>query len=188
MGVAFADSPSWWINDEGNATRDFAELAAQFPETGPASPVIGFARDGHPIFGPYDDFGTLQRSALYGGNLDECNGKTDSNGNYGYYMTVEPPFAPPCLKGEVGFFAYATSDIACPKKGIMNTIFLAESEGTALSKTPPQSKAGDDSKKEDMGATEVMEDTEFGLPSGSVVYGFTLASVLFFAALAFVAI
>jgi YHYH protein len=150
MGLAFADSPSWWINDEGNATRDFAMMADQFPESGPASPVIGFARDGHPIFGPYDDMGDLQRGADYGGDLDECNGKMDSNGKYGYYMTVDPPFAPPCLKGEVGLFTYYTSDIACPSSGINNTVISAtpmnpieESEGPEIE--------GEDEKEEEEG-------------------------------------
>lgn len=122
MGVTFSNSSDWWINDEGNATRDFASLFAQFPESATPSPIIGFALDGHPIYALYDETGVLQRSAVFDGDLDECNGKTDSNGVYGYYMTADPPFAPPCLKGNVGLFTYSTSDIACPKEGISNTI------------------------------------------------------------------
>jgi hypothetical protein len=33
------------------------------------------------------------------GNLDECNGAFDVNGDYGYYITDEYPFAPPCTFG-----------------------------------------------------------------------------------------
>ncbi len=33
------------------------------------------------------------------GNLDECNGATDAEGNYGYYITDKYPFAPPCIYG-----------------------------------------------------------------------------------------
>lgn len=126
MGVAFADSHTWWINDAGNETRPWEDMAAQFPETSPSSPVLGFARDGFPIFGPYDDAGNLQRSAAFGGDLDECNGKMDSNGNYGYYFTVDPPFAPVCLRGEIGNFAYSSTDIKCPKEGISNEIMLLD--------------------------------------------------------------
>lgn len=123
MGVTFADSPNWWINDAGDAVRKFDEMAAQFPATGPASPVIGMALDGFPIYGLYDDTGALQRSKAFGGSLDECNGKMDSQDNYGYYLSADPPFAPACLKGlEVGTLEYWTYDKACPKEGIKNTI------------------------------------------------------------------
>ncbi|MDG2421832.1 MAG: YHYH protein [Gammaproteobacteria bacterium] len=33
------------------------------------------------------------------GNLDMCNGATDANGNYGYYLTDKYPFTPPCVFG-----------------------------------------------------------------------------------------
>ena len=109
---------------------------ALFNNTSPttASPVIGFAADGYPIFGPYiDDSGTIRRAttgytlkagartnqvgegAFPGGNydgtyrddweytaagdLDECNGMTDSDGNYGYYLTNTFPYVPNCFKG-----------------------------------------------------------------------------------------
>ena len=122
MGVAFADSADWWINDAGDETRAWDDMADQFPATSSASPVIGFARDGFPIFGLYDDQGDLQHSADFGGELDECNGKVDSNGNYGYYLTPEPPFAPFCLRGQIGTFAYHSFEEKCPKEGITNTV------------------------------------------------------------------
>lgn len=34
------------------------------------------------------------------GNLDECNGAYDINGEYGYYITDKYPFTPPCIFGE----------------------------------------------------------------------------------------
>ena len=33
------------------------------------------------------------------GNLDECNGTYDVNGDYGYYITDKYPFTPPCTFG-----------------------------------------------------------------------------------------
>lgn len=33
------------------------------------------------------------------GNLDECNGAFDGNGDYGYYITDKYPFTPPCTFG-----------------------------------------------------------------------------------------
>jgi len=105
------------------SVRNFSEMAAQWPTTASAaSPVIGFARDGYPIFGPYDENGDLQRGMDFGGDLDECNGKTNSAGRYGYYLTVDPPFAPPCLRGEIGLFTSVSTNKMCPKDGIANTI------------------------------------------------------------------
>lgn len=130
QGLVFADSPGWWISDDGEETRLFSTMADQFPKTGPPSPIIGFARDGFPIFGPYDTFGNLVRSADFGGDLDECNGKMDNDGNYGYYLSVDPPFAPTCLRGKMGSFAYVSTDFACPKNGVSNTIILPPSVTT----------------------------------------------------------
>ena len=125
----------------------------QPPSNGDASPVIGFAPDGFPIYGHwfinannqlvkaesgYETYTTDSRTpietALHGtpptpwdiannpdnfasdfglemgryeddwyfagtGNLDECNGAYDVNGDYGYYITDKYPFTPPCTFG-----------------------------------------------------------------------------------------
>jgi len=34
------------------------------------------------------------------GNLDECNGAFDINGDYGYYISDKYPFTPPCIFGD----------------------------------------------------------------------------------------
>lgn len=120
MGVSVPATENWWIKDDMSAVRPFDEMAAQFPATG-SSPVVGFARDGFPIFALYDSSGALQRSKPFGGDLDECNGKDDGNG-YAYYITAEPPFVPTCLRGSIGSISYVSTDKACPKDGIKNTI------------------------------------------------------------------
>ena len=116
MGVPTPDSAEWWISDDGSEVRAYDDMPAQFPATG-NSPVLGFARDGFPIKALYDASGTLVRSA----DLDECNGKDDGEG-YAYYITPEPPFAPTCLRGTVGSFAAAPTDIVVPAAGITNSI------------------------------------------------------------------
>jgi hypothetical protein len=94
-----------------------------------ASPVIGFAADGFPIYGPYFDDGTGVRAARSGyvlrtgtrssgpggtydgtyvddyvftgaGDLDQCNGMT-IGGQYGYYVTSSYPWILGCLRGTV---------------------------------------------------------------------------------------
>jgi len=123
MGMEFADSNIWWINDKGTAVRQYIDMANQFSKTGTPSPVIGWAIDGHPIYALYDEDGNLQKSKDFGGTVDECNGKVDSEGKYGYFITPDPPFAPPCLKGEnVGYFTHHKTNRECPAGGIKNTI------------------------------------------------------------------
>jgi hypothetical protein len=123
LDLSFASTESWWINEELSEVRPYAEMASTFPSTGPPSPVVGFALDGFPIFALYDsESGDLQRGAGFGGAVDECNGKLDSAGNYGYYITADPPFAPSCLKGKVGSFTYASTKLACPAEGISNQV------------------------------------------------------------------
>jgi len=140
MGIATPDSHKWWI--DGGEVRDYADMAAQWPATASASPVVGFARDGFPIYALYDADGELQRSQAFGGSLDECNGKIDSNG-YGYYITAEPPFVPKCLKGNVGSISFAATSKTCPKMGIMNTI-----NGVPEATEPVTDPAPEDTEKD----------------------------------------
>jgi len=120
MGVPTPASDRWWINDAGTEVRPYSKMSAQFPKTG-LSPVVGFARDGFPIYALYGPDGQMVRSATYEGDLDECNGKGEGS-DYAYYITAEPPFVPTCLRGTVGNFAFATSDKKCPGSGITNSI------------------------------------------------------------------
>jgi len=134
MGVAAPSSSDWWIDPATQEVRAYGDMAAQFPATASPSPVVGFARDGFPIYALYDAKGELQRGGGFGGDLDECNGKEDGDRGYGYFITTEPPFVPTCLRGTVGSFSYATTDIACPRMGISNVIegvATATSEGSA---------------------------------------------------------
>lgn len=132
LGIATPDA-SWWMNDDKDAVRDHGDMAAQWPATSPASPVVGYARDGHPIYAVYDKDGKVQRSKMYSGDLDECNGKDDGRG-YAYYLTAEHPFVPTCMMGTAGTFAYAPTDKVCPRAGIDNTV-----EGVAAVTAPTPS-------------------------------------------------
>lgn len=122
MGVPTPEDANWWMNDDMTEVRSYGTMHEQFPATG-KSPVVGWARDGFPIYALYGpaDGSPLERSQAYGGDLDECNGKM-TDGSYAYYLTAEPPFTPTCLKGEIGSFAYAPTEKACPRAGISNTV------------------------------------------------------------------
>jgi len=53
--------------------------------------TMGWAFDGFPVYGPYDDEGRFHT------DLDNCNGKKDETGNYGYYSTLEFPYHIGCF-------------------------------------------------------------------------------------------
>ena len=96
---------------------------------GTPSPVIGWAADGFPIYAMYDEYGEEVKSSYrvkhgnrpsgqgnpggrYDGtfvadyeyvqslsDLDECNGKKLTNGEYAYFLTRSFPVIPRCFKG-----------------------------------------------------------------------------------------
>ena len=53
------------------------------------SPVIGFAFDGFPVYGPYEDAGVMAKDlpASSGRALDVCNGHQDTQRGYHYHVT-----------------------------------------------------------------------------------------------------
>jgi hypothetical protein len=110
LGIPYPSNKTWWLEKD-------EDQAAFWPQTGPASPVVGFAIDGVPIMGPYDASGALTLSAT----LDECNGRTVA-GEYQYVMTPDTPYLPTCFKGTVGSLTESkiVPQAACPKTGVDN--------------------------------------------------------------------
>lgn len=51
------------------------------------SPIIGFAFDGFPIYGPYESDGLMAKDATGELTIDACNGHTDSYRGYHYHVT-----------------------------------------------------------------------------------------------------
>ena len=89
----------WWL-----APHPEAQWPARASAWGNRSPLVGWALDGFPIFGPYDpETGELQLSHDTGcsemSELDECNGKTLAGGQYAYFITPTYPYVPKCLRG-----------------------------------------------------------------------------------------
>lgn len=63
-------------------------LKSPFPDEGKQhSPVIGFAFDGYPIYGPYEESGVMARDLKGERALDVCNGHTDPVRGYHYHVT-----------------------------------------------------------------------------------------------------
>ncbi|MES1213500.1 MAG: YHYH protein [Singulisphaera sp.] len=52
------------------------------------SPVIGFAFDGYPVYGPYESDGILAKDLTGATALDVCNGHDDNERGYHYHVTA----------------------------------------------------------------------------------------------------
>ncbi len=111
------------------------------PTTAP-SPLVGWAADGFPIYGPVackdadcTTTETVQSGYAKTGNpatyaflaytwtahptdktyLDECNGRVEPNGAYHYHATSAFPYVPACFKGTPGFKGmYAPANTGMP--------------------------------------------------------------------------
>lgn len=82
-----------------------------------APKLFGYALDGYPIFSgntQYTSSWYLSDASLFAtdtwsahtfaagsGDLDQCNGRVDDNGNYAYYTTDGFPYVLGCFRGEV---------------------------------------------------------------------------------------
>ena len=111
LGLPGPKNSTFWFGPARSYTSAFPATAAA------PSPVLGWAMDGHAIYGPYDSSKAQVRSA----DLDQCNGKMD-NGEYKYFFTAEPPFVPACFRGMPGSIADAVpnGNQACPAGGRCN--------------------------------------------------------------------
>jgi hypothetical protein len=116
-----------WVPDDTTYMygADSAAQVGPWPNASEPSPLLGFALDGFPIFGPYADCGTLKLGASAGAdsNLDECNfdAKTQR-----YHLTPNAPFAPPCLVGDKGSYSDTIVPKRCPTTGIKNAFCFGE--------------------------------------------------------------
>lgn len=63
-------------------------VKSPFPDDGKQhSPVIGFAFDGFPVYGPYEEAGVMAKDLKGERALDVCNGHRDEERGYHYHVT-----------------------------------------------------------------------------------------------------
>lgn len=148
LGLEVPDESVWTIftqmmydedYDTSNMKTVVEKWISQWPETGTAT-KLGYMRDGHPIYSPYNDDGELIKyGSLFNGSdtvtymedtytgvsdwatdLDVCNGYTASNGEYRYVFTPSPPWTISCYKGTKDYITSnpSTSDCQCPDAGL----------------------------------------------------------------------
>lgn len=98
-------------------TSDTTDCDFSSEELASGPQLLGYAFDGYPIYTGNDQYtpsweltdDTLFASDTWAahsyvegsGDLDECNGRTDENGNYAYYTTDAFPYIIGCFVGEV---------------------------------------------------------------------------------------
>lgn len=90
-GIANADKRKVWVDDIFSLLDAYSGSDSGIsiiPFTPPT--VIGYSLTGFPIYSPFDENGLLHTG------LDNCNGKYDSQGNYGYYATPTFPYLIGC--------------------------------------------------------------------------------------------
>jgi hypothetical protein len=89
--------PTGNISSCSSSTACSSDIAsysiASFPSSAKKLTVIGIAKDGHVIYGPYTSSGQLITSGV-----DICNGMFyDSIGNYAYFATNKYPYITGCF-------------------------------------------------------------------------------------------
>eukprot|EP01135_Chromosphaera_perkinsii_P000485 Nk52_evm39s96 gene=Nk52_evmTU39s96 len=101
--------------------------------TGSHSPLIGYAFDGYPIYGPYTDGGVLPS------DLDQCNGRTHATLGYIYHVSANAPYVMGCYRGKVLCSTVRTSD-CIQDSDVSNT---GVSETVSCSKMNAELKSGE---------------------------------------------
>ncbi len=98
-------------------TSDTTDCMFTPDEVASSPQLLGYALDGYPIYtgnGIYESSWELTDESLFAsdtwsahsyvagsGDLDECNGTTDADGNYAYYTTESFPYVLGCYSGVV---------------------------------------------------------------------------------------
>jgi len=83
-------------------------VKSPFPDNGKQhSPILGFAFDGFPIYGPYESEGVMARDLKDANALDACNGHSDDARGYHYHVT--PGRFPYIIGGYTGIPEYSNN-------------------------------------------------------------------------------
>ncbi|TMW65914.1 hypothetical protein Poli38472_003679 [Pythium oligandrum] len=93
------------------------ELSGGLDGAGKPSPLLGYAFDGFPIYGPYTESGVLPT------DLDACNGRIGDDGTYRYHVTpAKAPYVIGCFRGEPLGIPTVSNDVAFHSLSYANAI------------------------------------------------------------------
>jgi hypothetical protein len=114
-----------------------------FPDEGKEhSPIIGFAFDGYPVHGPYEEKGVMAKDLKGERALDVCNGHSDPERGYHYHVT--PGKFPYIIGGYAGVPEPNSRGLARGETGaIKDNASGASRQGAAIrSMTPGSAERG----------------------------------------------
>eukprot|EP01050_Picozoa_sp_SAG11_P007206 SAG11_NODE_591_length_8314_cov_3.988314_2_plen_2490_part_01 len=80
-------------------------ISRNWVRRGEPSSLVGWARDGFAVYGPYDETGNFTYPEALGGTLDRCNGRIGIDGRYRYHLTPLSPHTIGCFRGTPGTFS-----------------------------------------------------------------------------------
>jgi len=119
--------------NDGTCSTDISTYISDAWAGNEALTVVGVAKDGHLIYGPYKDNGNA-----YGCVLDICNGVYLADGDYGYISSLTFPYTVGCF-GPGGYEYHSPSCTLNPKSldcGLHTTAFnILVSTATVLFST-----------------------------------------------------
>ncbi len=113
-------------------------VKSPFPDDGKRhSPIIGFAFDGFPVYGPYEEDGVMAKDLKGDRALDVCNGHSDPERGYHYHVT--PGKFPYLIGGYAGVPEPSNNrQLARAGKGAIENNAKGESrEGKAIKSVTP---------------------------------------------------
>ncbi len=94
-----------------------------WPPKSEASPLLGWALDGFPIYGPYDEMGNLTSPVSMGGQLDDCGFRRGADGRYRYHITPTTNNTLSCFRGTPGKVEnHGSSTAECNAEGWKNLL------------------------------------------------------------------
>jgi hypothetical protein len=103
-------------------------VKSPFPDDGKQhSPIVGFAFDGFPVYGPYESDGTMAKDLTGSQALDACNGHNDEQRGYHYHVTP-------------GRFPYITGGYAGVVEASNNRALRRGTEGALVDTTQSGSR------------------------------------------------
>src|SRR5205807_3427838 len=107
-----------------------------FPDDGKAhSPIIGFAWDGYPLYGPYVADGVQAKDLKGADALDVCNGRFDADRGYHYHAT--PGKFPYLIGGYAGVVEPSNSRMARGVGALKDNTSGESREGAGIASVKP---------------------------------------------------
>ena len=135
-----------------------------FPDDGKGhSPVIGFAWDGYPLYGPYVSDGVMAKDLKGADALDVCNGRFDPDRGYHYHVT--PGKFPYLIGGYAGVVEQSNSRMARGAGALKDNTSGESREGAGIASVKPGT--ADRGKTHSLRIELNPEGARRGLPAGA---------------------